>query len=172
VTEARGGQDRSAGQITAGRVGRPHGLDGSFYVTRPLLELLQPGHDFTVSGVLRRLERRAGTDERPIVRLAGCSGREQAEKLRGQELQVDRAAAPDLGEGAWWAHELEGCEVFSGPVRVGTVARLVELPSCDVVEVQRPQGTVLLVPLVADAVLEVDVDRRRLEIDLDFLGDA
>jgi len=170
--DAPGGPSEQEGWLSAGRVGRAHGLDGSFYVTRPLLELLQDGRDLTVAGTARRLERRSGTDERPIVRVAGCSSREQAEGLRGQELLVARTAAPELGEGAWWAHELEGCEVFAGPVHVGTVARLVALPSCDMVEVARPRGPVLLVPLVADAVLQVDVARRRLEVDLAFLGDA
>ena len=28
--------------MPAGRVGRPHGLDGSFHVTRPVAELLVP----------------------------------------------------------------------------------------------------------------------------------
>ncbi len=43
---ARGGQSEApavAPQLPAGRVGRPHGLDGSFYVTRPKPRLLGEG---------------------------------------------------------------------------------------------------------------------------------
>ena len=58
--------------LEAGRVGRPHGLDGSFYVTRPVPELLAAGTPVQVAGGERRVERRAGSDEQPIVRLAGC----------------------------------------------------------------------------------------------------
>jgi len=47
------------------------------------------------------------------------------------------------------------------------------LPSCEVLEVERAQGgDPLLVPLVSDAVRLVDVERREIDIDLAFLGEA
>jgi len=55
--------------LDAGRVGRPHGLDGSFHVTRPDARLLAGLSEILVDGVPRRIERRAGTPERPIFRL-------------------------------------------------------------------------------------------------------
>ena len=54
---------------------------------------------------------------------------------------------------------------------VGVVRRLLELPSCEVLEVERPDGGELLVPLVSDAVREVDLDRRAIDVDLHFLGE-
>ena len=55
---------------------------------------------------------------------------------------------------------------------VGTVRRLLALPSCEVLEVARPgdQGD-LLVPLIGDAVRGVDIEARSIEIDLRFLGE-
>ena len=77
------------------------------------------------------------------------------------ELTVAAAAAPALEEGEWWAHELEGCEVFDGERALGTVARLIELPSCEALEVRPPGGgEPLLVPMVSDAVRAVDVAAR------------
>jgi 16S rRNA processing protein RimM len=55
--------------VVAGRVGRPHGLDGSFHVTRPVPGLLAVGRAVRVGGRERAIVRRAGTDERPILRL-------------------------------------------------------------------------------------------------------
>ncbi len=161
------------GTLVAGRVGRPHGLDGSFYVTRARAALLELGTPVTVAGTERRIERRAGTAERPIVRLEGCADREDALALRGEELRVAAKHAPDLGPGEWWAEELEGCAVFDGSHAVGEVRRLVELPSCECLEVVRAGGggELLLVPLVRDAIREVDVRARRIEVDLAFLGE-
>ncbi len=165
------GRPGSGAVLSAGRVGRPHGLDGSFYVTRPLARLLAEGATVTVAGTRRRIVRRAGTDARPIVRLEGVDGREGAERLRGAELSVAGAEAPSLGEGEWWAHELEGCSVFDGSVLVGTVTRMIELPSCEALEVRREGGgEPLLVPMVTDAIRTVAPERRRVEIDLGFLG--
>ena len=115
--------------------------------------------------------RRAGTEQRPILRLEGLETREQAEALRGQELTVPAARAPALGEGEWWAHELEGCTVHDGERAVGTVRAMIELPSCEALEVERPEGgQPLLVPMVRDAVRSVDTAAKRVEVDLAFLG--
>jgi 16S rRNA processing protein RimM len=156
--------------LTGGRVGRPHGLDGSFHVTRPRPRLLAPGVRVHVAGTEAEVVRRAGTDDRPILRLSGVDDRAAAERLRGEELLVARSAAPALAEGEWWAEDLEGCLVTDGPAEVGRVRRMVALPSCEALEVERVGGGDLLVPLVRDAVRAVDAERRRIDVDLGFLG--
>jgi 16S rRNA processing protein RimM len=154
-------------QFPVGRVGRPHGLDGSFYVVDPAPEL--PASGGTVSG--RRIVRRAGTAAKPILRLEGCSSREDAEALRGQELTIPRDDSM-LGEGEFWASDIEGCAVVSGSVEVGFVRRMSALPSVEVLEVDRVDGTELLVPLVRDCVRSIDLEARRIDIDLEFLGEG
>ena len=58
------------------------------------------------------------------------------------------------------------------PGDVGVVARLLALPSCEVLQVTRSEGRPeLLVPLVGDAVRAVDVANRRIDVDLKFLGE-
>lgn len=157
-------------QLTAGRVGRAHGLDGSFYVTGSVSRLLTLGASVEVAGRSTEIVRRSGTEQRPIVRLDGVEDRAGAEALRGRALTVHAAQAPQLGEGEWWAHELEGCEVRADGRALGTVARLIELPSCETLEVRSPgQGTPLLVPMVRDAIREIDVSRGWIEVDADFL---
>jgi 16S rRNA processing protein RimM len=160
----------SPDRVEAGRVGRPHGLDGSFHVTRPVARLLAGAEELLVDGRPERVDRRAGTEEKPILRLAGHSGREAAEALRGAQLAVAVERAPALEPGEYWAHELEGCAVFDGDRRVGEVRRMVALPSCEALEVAGPEGE-LLVPMVQDAIRSVDVPGRRIDVDLAFLGE-
>jgi len=157
--------------LEAGRVGRPHGLDGSFHVKRPDARLLTGAEELWVRGRRERVERRAGTAERPILRLAGHSGRDAAEALRGAALEIPLDRAPALAPGEYWAHELAGCAVFDGQRRVGEVRRMVPLPSCEALEVARPDGGELLVPMVGDAIRAIDVDARRIDVDLSFLGE-
>jgi 16S rRNA processing protein RimM len=163
--------DRSLPVQPAGRVGRAHGLDGSFYVTGAVSRLLSLGTSVSVAGRERQIVRRSGTDARPIVRLEGIVDRAGAEALRGEGLMVATSEAPQLGEDEWWAHELEGCEVRDQRERLlGTVARLIELPSCEVLEVRGESGgNPLLVPMVKDAIRRVDVGARRIDVDADFL---
>jgi 16S rRNA processing protein RimM len=158
--------------LPAGAVGSPHGLDGSFHVIRPRAPMLALGMTVFVDGSERVIARRAGTDRRPIVRLEGCENRDGATQLRGRELLVPRDRAPALEPEEWWAEELEGCSVRDGERAVGTVQRLLALPSCEVLEVARADGgPVLLVPLVRDAVRSVDIDRQEIDVDLRFLGE-
>ena len=151
--------------LEAGRVGRAHGLDGSFHVTSPRPRLLTLGTPTDLGEIVRRV----GTDERPVIRLAGCETREAAEALHAQPLRVALADAPPLEEGEWWAHELEGLAVTDGERVVGRVRRMLELPSVEVLEVERADGGELLVPLVSDAVRSLDVAGRRVDVDLRFL---
>src|SRR5436190_21622229 len=70
---SEGGAVRPGGPVwlTAGVVGRPHGLDGSFLVQRARPELLEEGAAVSVAGRVVRIVRRAGMASRPIVRLEG-----------------------------------------------------------------------------------------------------
>ena len=156
--------------LRAGVIGRPHGLDGSVHVGQARSGLLTVGVVVRVDGVDRAIERRAGTETQGSVRLAGFGDRDAAEALRGCELYVARESAPALEADEWWAEDLEGCRVHDGEREVGTVTRLLALPSCEVLEVAR-DGAPLLVPLVSDAVRAVDVVGKSIDVDLRFLGE-
>ena len=147
--------------MPAGRVGRPHGLDGSFHVTRPSPDLAGAEH-VVIDGARRAIERRAGTSDRPILRLDGCASREDAEALKGAELLVEGV----LEEDEYWARELVGCTVVDGAREVGVVSRMVALPSCEALEVGE-----LLVPMVRDAIRSIDVEARRIDVDMGFVGE-
>jgi 16S rRNA processing protein RimM len=138
--------------VTAGRVGRPHGYDGSFYVE----DVRHPlGRGTTLVLGERRLvvERRAGTDARPLVRLTGLPDPRTA---RGELLLVE----DELGEGEWLAGDLVGRAVRGR----GSVARVIEAPSCSLLELD--DGT--LVPFVRDAIAAVGDDE--IVLQEDFLG--
>ena len=142
-------------------IGRPHGLDGSFHVTRP--GDLALGATVVVDDRPFEIERLAGTPERPIVRLSGCTSRADAEALRGLDLLVP---APPLEEDEYWASDLVGCTVVDGARVVGEVARMVALPSCEALEVGD-----LLIPMVRDAIRSIDLDARRIDVDMGFVGE-
>jgi 16S rRNA processing protein RimM len=141
-------------------VGRPHGLDGSFHVARA--GTLAEGQTVVVRGEPRVIARLAGTAERPIVRFEGASSREDAEALRGADLLV-----PDvLEEDEYWARDLVGMTVVDGSREVGVVERMIALPSCEALEV----GS-LLIPMVRDAIRSIDLETRRIDVDMEFVGE-
>jgi len=140
--------------VSAGRVGRAHGRDGSFYVADAQHEL-SVGIKVTVGDGEHRVERRDGTDSRPLVRLSGVR---DARELQGQLLLVEAS----LDEGEWLASDLVGCRVEG----LGEVKRVIDAPSCPLLELD--DGT--LVPFISDAIVAVDVEARRIEADAGWLG--
>jgi 16S rRNA processing protein RimM len=61
--------------------------------------------------------------------------------------------------------------VLDGAERIGTVRRLIELPSCEALEVERlGRREDVLVPMVKDVIRSVDVARGEIEVDGEFLG--
>ena len=143
--------------LTAGRVGRPHGRDGSFWVEGPD-HPLAPGSEVEVRGEFRRVERRDGSDDRPLVRLSGVGDREAAAALRGEALLVEGELEP----GEWLAEDLVGCRVEG----LGRVMRVLAGSSCDLLELE--DGT--LVPFVSDAIRAVDAAAGVIEVEARFLG--
>ena len=138
--------------MTAGRVGKPHGLDGSFYVdgaSHPLAV----GTTLTIADRPHEVERRAGTDERPLIRLAGL---EDPRELRGELLLVEA----ELAEDEWLASDLLRCAV---PGR-GRVVRVLDGPSCSVLELE--DGS--LVPFISDVIRSVEGGE--IHLNEDFLG--
>jgi 16S rRNA processing protein RimM len=146
--------------LPAGRVGRPHGLDGSFYVEAPA-HALPEGTEVLIGDRRATVARRAGSDDRPLIRIDGVDDRDAAQALRGQIVLVP-GGREELGPDEWYDDDLVGCRVDG----LGEVRAVLHGPSCDLLEVG-DDG--VLVPLVRDAVLHVDLERRAIDVDLDFL---
>jgi 16S rRNA processing protein RimM len=138
--------------VTGGRVGKPHGNDGSFYVEEAAHPMAL-GDAVVVGSCAHVVARRGGTDERPLIRLEGV---DDARPLRGEALLVEAELADD----EWLASQLVGRAVAGH----GRVTRVLDGPSCSILELS--DGT--LVPFVRDAIRSVTDEE--IEVDENFLG--
>jgi 16S rRNA processing protein RimM len=137
--------------VAVGRVGRPHGLDGSFVVegASDVPERFAVGARLLVSGEPAEVVEAKRAGGRPVIRLD-----RRAE--RGAELGVPRSELPPLEEDAFYVFQLVGLAVEEeGGRELGHVVGVESPPANDVLELD----TGLLLPLVAACVLDVDLDR-------------
>ena len=147
--------------VNVGRVGRPHGLDGSFVVERPS----EDESHFRVGAVLY-----AGGEPAEVVAAKRVGGRRLAVKLdrrveRGTELAVPRAELPEPGEDSYYVFQLVGLAVEEeGGCTLGTVVEVVPGVANDSLELD----TGLLLPLVEDCVRAVDLDQGRIVVATGF----
>jgi 16S rRNA processing protein RimM len=158
-------------RLRVGTVGRAQGISGAFRVEgAPAWCPFAPGSELFVGGVARRLRSARREGRRLVLALEGVDGRDAAEALRGEALELDRAQAPEPEPDAFWVSDLVGCRVVCGGDELGVVREVLELPANDVLVVERP-GEDLLLPFTRDAIPEVDLEGRRLELRGDFLPD-
>ena len=140
--------------MRVGRVGRGHGLDGSFAVE----DASEDARWFAVGSRLL-----VGGQETEVVASKRAAGRPVV-KLdrpveRGAALEVERAALPPTEEGEYYVFELVGLEVVEEEGRrLGRVRGIVAGVANDALELD--DG--LLLPLVEDCVRDIDVDGGRI----------
>ena len=148
--------------MTVGRVGRPHGLDGSFFVERPSEdpERFAKGATLYVDGEPAKVAAsKRGSGGRPVIKLDRAVP-------RGADLTLPRDELPPTEDGEYYTFELVGLEVEdeSGS-GLGRVNEVVSGVANDVLELDSG----LALPLVESCVLEVDLDRRRIVIAAGFV---
>jgi 16S rRNA processing protein RimM len=143
-------------RVAIGRVGKPHGLDGSFYVERPSADerwcmvvsgFLAGGEDVEVVGARR-------AQGRPVIKL-------DRPVPRGARLEVERAELPPTDDDEYYAFQLLGLEVVEENGRpLGTVADVLPGVANDVLQV----GEDVLLPMVEDCIRSVDLDAGRIVV--------
>ena len=142
-------------------MGRPHGLDGSFFVE----QASDDPERFAAGAVVYVGDERAevvaskrGSGGRPVIRL-------DRQAPRGAELAVPREALPPTAEGEYYAFQLVGLEVEEvGGRQLGHVAQVAPGVAHDVLELDSG----LALPLVEACVREVDLDHGRILIAAGF----
>jgi 16S rRNA processing protein RimM len=104
-------------RVVVGRVGKPHGLDGAFFVEDPRDDgrWFEPGARLWAGDEeLEVVLARRGAGGRPVIRL-------DREVARGTELEVPVEALPPVGEDEYYAFQLVGLEVIEeGGRRIAT----------------------------------------------------
>jgi 16S rRNA processing protein RimM len=148
--------------VPVGRVGRPHGLDGAFFVEGPSERegVFAVGAELYAGGEPARVVlSRRGSGNRPVIRLD-----RRAE--RGTELAVERETLPQLeDEDEYYVFQLVGLVVEEEQGRVlGRVRDVLEYPANDVLELD--SGTSL--PLVEACVRQVDLAGGRIVVAAGF----
>jgi 16S rRNA processing protein RimM len=148
--------------VPVGRVGKPHGVDGGFFV-----EGASEREDVFAAGVtlyaggepVKVVALRHGSGGRPVIRL-------DRHVERGSELAVPRATLPQLDdEDEYYVFQLVGLSVEEENGRLlGTVREVLEYPGNDVLELD--SGASL--PLVEACVRQVDLTGRRIVVAAGF----
>ena len=142
--------------VVIGRVGKSHGLDGSFVVEEAseTRELFGVGSKLVVDGEEATVVGSKQARGRPVIRL-------DRHVPRGAPLEVPRSALAPAGEDEYYVFQLVGLEVSEeGGDVLGTVRDVAPGVANDVIELDSG----LLLPMVEECVLSVDLDARKIVV--------
>jgi 16S rRNA processing protein RimM len=148
--------------VPVGRVGKPHGLDGGFFVegASERQDVFAEGATLYAEGERATvLTSRRGSGGRPVIRL-------DRHVDRGAELAVARATLPSLTDAdEFYVFQLVGLRVEEESGRLlGRVREVLEYPGNDVLELD--SGASL--PLVEACVRKVDLAGGRIVVAVGF----
>jgi 16S rRNA processing protein RimM len=136
--------------VVVGRVGKSHGLDGSFVVEQgsEAEERFRVGAELMVDGEPAKVVSARRARGRPVIRL-------DRRVPRGTMLAVRRDSLEPAQEGEYYVFQLVGLRVDeAGGRTLGTVTDVAPGVANDVLELDSG----LSLPMVEDCVLEVDLD--------------
>jgi 16S rRNA processing protein RimM len=136
--------------VRIGRVGRPHGLDGSFVVENASDDArrFEKGATLVVAGEERRIVGSKQARGRPVIKL-------DHEVERGVELCVPKEALPPPEADSYYVFQLVGLSVEEeGGRALGRVREVTPGVANDVIELDSG----LALPLHEACVLDVDLD--------------
>ena len=141
--------------MTVGRVGRPHGVDGSFFVegASDAPERFARGAVLLVDGEPAEIVvSKRGAGGRPVIKL-------ERPAPRGATLAVRREELPEPEEDSYYVFQLIGLRVEEeGGRALGTVTEVENGPANDTLSLD----TGLLLPLVESCVLDIDLEGGRV----------
>jgi 16S rRNA processing protein RimM len=140
--------------VRVGLVGKPHGLDGSFFVEHASEDekRFAEGATLHVDGEPATVVVSKRSGGRPVIKL-------DREVPRGTELTVPRAELPPTEEHEYYAFELVGLAVEEeGGRELGRVTEVQPGIANDVLQLDSG----LALPLVDACVLNVDLDKHRI----------
>ncbi|WP_324807813.1 ribosome maturation factor RimM [Sphingomonas sp. LY29] len=157
-------------RVALAAVAGAHGIKGEVRLKlfADSVESLARHSTVSLGGEPRRLLSAKLGGKTVIARFEGVADRTAAEALRGQLVEVDRAALPPLEDGEYYHADLIGLPCVDGDgATLGTVAGIEDFGAGDLLEVEKPDGKRSLIPFREPiAVLE----ESRVVLDPDFLA--
>lgn len=155
-------------KVLLAQVGAPHGIQGEVRV-KPFGDpemLDQYGKLETAAGEKLKITRMRAQKTMLIVKFQNVNSREDAEKLRNENLFVDREKLPEPDEEEFYIADLIGMQVVNDTGQViGTIKDVPNFGADDLLEIEPSSGAATYyLPFTQDVVPEINFERGQVII--------
>lgn len=160
---------KAKNRITIGKVGGAHGINGEMRIV-PLtdfVERFESMREVMVGDELLHIDSVKYHKQFVLMKFREYPVREDAMRLTGRLLTVDRSEAAPLNEGEYYTFDIIGLKVFdSEGSELGTVENVLRTGSNDVYQARRSGGGELLIPALKAVVKEINIADGKMVVDM------
>ncbi|MEA1981046.1 MAG: ribosome maturation factor RimM [candidate division Zixibacteria bacterium] len=160
--------------ITVGKIGRPRGLNGELYIS-PNTDFLERFENLTEIlinenqgwEIIKVISSKI-INGRPVLKFNRVDNPEEAARLTNKLIGVPKEQVFDLPDDTFYLFDLVGCEVydFVSKKKYGEIIEVEQYPANDIYQVKNLEGKIILVPAVKKYIKEVDINDKKIVIDL------
>ena len=154
-------------RYTVGTIVRPHGVRGAVKIDpltddvarfKNIKEIFIENHKYTV------VQSQVSNKE-VYLTLNEIKDRNEAELLRGKQVEVDKKDAVKLQEGRFFIVDIIGCKVFVEDKQIGQVSDVLQYGAADIYVISGDDGKETMIPAIKKLLLKVDVENKQILLD-------
>lgn len=102
-----------------------------------------------------------------VAEVKGVADRNEAERLRGTKLYIDRNAMPETDDGEYYIEDLKGLRVIDKDGKeIGTVLSIENFGASDLIDIKPLSGASFYIPFTDDTVLDVDFESGAITVEM------
>lgn len=102
-----------------------------------------------------------------LVKFEDINSIEEAEKLKNLQIKVELSDDNSLEENEFYFYEIIGCEVFDESSNLlGVISEILTPGANDVWVIKSNLGKEILIPYIEDVVKKIDVENKRIDIEV------
>lgn len=161
--------------ISVARIIKPHGVKGGLKLEllTDFPERFQKGNKVWVAGEEKEITSVKSLNRGIVMNVNGVHSPEEAEKLRNELVTIPETELKKLPENRFYRHELMEMEVISeNGILLGSVTEVQNRGSADMLEIKRTDGHFFLCPMIEEAVLNINREKRTIQISSEYLSDV
>lgn len=162
-------------RLKVGKITNTHALKGEVKVISTsdfIDERLKPGSQLIVTNGNQSIREVIVESSREhkgkyLVKFKGIDTIEEAEKFKNLQLRVDSEFLSDLEDGEYYYYEIIGCKIYERDNNeIGEIVDIIQTGANDVWVVNNNFSKEYLIPYIDEVVKEIDINNKKIIIEL------
>ncbi len=102
-----------------------------------------------------------------VAEVKGVADRNEAERLRGTKLYINREDLPEADDGEYYIEDMKGMKIVDGQGKeIGTLLAVENFGASDLLDIKPPSGASFYLPFTDQTVTNVDIEAGVITVEI------